>query len=313
MTTEGTLYAEVTRHFIRICPVAIDDPRPAEDPNRGVLAIKNLALGERGDFPAKEIVDAGFLELVRYGIRAPTDPTVIDSLKVIDAVLKVDTPAGPCWRRYNHDGYGQREDGGPFQGHGRGRAWPLLTGERAHYELALGRDVSSLIAAMEGFASPSGLLPEQVWDEDDRPHQHLFLGKPTGSAMPLMWAHAEYVKLLRSVRDGEVFDRVEAVARRYLGARHSCTDLEIWKHNRQPRSVRRGSLLRVQASGYFRLVFTVDDWQTHATEDSLATALGVCYVDIPVTDHRAARILFTFHWPEEDRWEGRDYEVTVVP
>jgi glucoamylase len=313
VTTEGVLHPEITSHFIRICPVALDDPRPDEDPNHGVLAINNLPEGEQSNFFAREIVDAGFLELVRYGIRSPTDSMVIDSLQVVDAVLRVDTAAGPCWRRYNHDGYGQREDGGPFQGSGRGRAWPLLTGERAHYELALGRDVSTLIAAMEGFASPSGLLPEQVWDVEDRPRQHMFLGKPTGSAMPLMWAHAEYVKLLRSVHDGEVFDRVDAVARRYLSARHSCLKLEIWKHNRQPRSIRRGSLLRVQASGHFRLVFTVDDWQTHTQEESLPTALGVRYVDVPVTDHRASRVLLTFYWPEERRWEGRDYEVTIVP
>lgn len=313
VTTEGTLHPEITSHFIRICPAATDDPRPDEDPNRGVLAINNLPSGDRRNFLAREIVDAGFLELVRYGIRSPTDSMVTDSLQVVDAVLKVDTPAGPCWRRYNHDGYGQREDGGPFQGHGRGRAWPLLTGERAHYELALGRDVSALTAAMEGFASPSGLLPEQVWDVEDRPRQHMFLGKPTGSAMPLMWAHAEYVKLLRSVHDGEVFDRVDAVASRYLSARRSCVKLEIWKHNRQPRSVRRGFILRVQASGYFRLVFTMDDWQTHSMEESLPTALGVRYVDIPVTDSRAERVLLTFYWPEDGRWEGRDYEVTILP
>jgi GH15 family glucan-1,4-alpha-glucosidase len=65
-------------------------------------------------FPAKDVVDAGFLELVRYGIRQPGDSNIVDSLKVVDAVLKVDTPFGPSWRRYNHDGYGQQEDGGPF-------------------------------------------------------------------------------------------------------------------------------------------------------------------------------------------------------
>ena len=68
---------------------------------------------------------------MRYGVRRADDPLIVDSLKVIDHVLKVETPQGPCWRRYNHDGYGQRHDGGPFQGWGQGRAWPLLTGERA--------------------------------------------------------------------------------------------------------------------------------------------------------------------------------------
>ena len=90
------------------------------------------------------MVDGGFLELVRYGIRSADDPVIVDSVKVMDAVLKVETQAGPVWHRYNHDGYGQQEDGGPFTSVGVGRAWPLLTGERGHYELAAGRSVEML-------------------------------------------------------------------------------------------------------------------------------------------------------------------------
>ena len=92
-------------------------------------------------------------------------------------------------------------------------------GERAHFELSAGRDVKPFIRTIEGFASATGLLPEQVWDEPDQPDTHMFLGRPTGSAMPLMWAHAEYVKLLRSVSDGRVFDLIPEVANRYLGDR----------------------------------------------------------------------------------------------
>ena len=136
---------------------------------KGTITIANRQPGARNDFPAKEVVDAGFLELVRHGIREPDDPIIVDSLKVVDAVLKVETPFGPCWRRYNHDGYGQREDGGPFVGWGRGRAWPLLTGERGHYELAAGHDTKPFVRAMEGLASATGLLPEQAWDAPDQP------------------------------------------------------------------------------------------------------------------------------------------------
>jgi glucoamylase len=117
---------------------------------------------------------------------------------VVDATLKVETPSGTCWRRYNNDGYGQREDGGPFVGAGKGRGWPLLTGERGHFELAAGKDVGQYIRWLEGFATPTHLIPEQIWDEDDRPEQHLKRGRPTGGAVPLLWAHAEYIKLLRS-------------------------------------------------------------------------------------------------------------------
>ncbi len=201
VTTEGTLVPGINRHYIRITPTDINNPQPNENPNQGTLLISSQPPGEPAEFPAKEIVDAGFLQLVRYGIRKPDDPIIVDSVKVIDAVLKVDTPVGPCWHRYNHDGYGQQEDGSPYTGWGKGRAWPLLTGERGHYELAVGGDVKTYIKAMEGFASDTCLLPEQVWDEADKPESHLYLGKPTGSAMPLMWAHAEYIKLLRSNHD----------------------------------------------------------------------------------------------------------------
>ncbi|MFH1834358.1 MAG: glycoside hydrolase family 15 protein, partial [bacterium] len=282
VTSDGTLHPEVKRHYIRILPVDVDDPRPEEDPDRGILALKNVPPSEPSEHPAKDVVDPGFLELVRYGIRPADDPTILGSMRVADAALKVDTPAGPCWHRYNHDGYGQREDGGPFEGWGRGRAWPLLTGERAHYELSLGKDVSDLVAAMEQFASPTGLLPEQVWDEDDNPRLHMYLGKPTGSAMPLMWAHAEYIKLLRSARDGRVFDRVEAVARRYLHDRPSCKKLEIWKPNRQPQRVGRGTALRIQAPRGFKLLYTLDDWKTQILVDAATTGLGIDFTDFLV-------------------------------
>lgn len=311
VTTEGSLVPGIERHYVRISPVPIDDPRPDEDPNRGVLAIANRPPGARSEFPAREVVDAGFLELVRYGIRRPDDPLIVDSLEVVDRFLRVETPVGPTWRRYNHDGYGQRDDGGPYQGWGKGRAWPLLTGERGHYELAAGREVLPFIRALEAFASPCGLLPEQVWDEPDRPRLHLYLGRPTGSAMPLMWAHAEYVKLLRSAYEGAPFDLIPEVAARYLGDRRECRPLEVWKPNRQARTVRRGSTLRVQAPAPFWLHWSADGWESSTQTRSTPTALGIEYADIEVTPGQTAPLLFTLFWTERGQWEGRDYVVEV--
>jgi glucoamylase len=311
VTTEGTLVPDVRRHYIRILPDDVDNSTPAEDPNSGVLKIANLAPGTNNLFPAKEIVDPGFLELVRYGIRKPLDPLIVDSLKVVDAVLKVNTPIGPVWHRYNHDGYGQRENGGPYVGWGKGRAWPLLTGERAHFELAAGQDIKPFIRAIERFASATGLLPEQVWDEPDKPEKYMFLGRPTGSAMPLMWAHAEYIKLLRSASDGRVFDLIPDVAHRYLGDRKSCQSFEIWKPNRQVRVVKRGYTLRVQIPASFRLHWTGDEWRTVNDKASAPTTFGVEFVDIPITPAQQAPIRFTLFWPECNSWEGRDYLVEV--
>ena len=312
VTTDGDLVPGVPRHFIRIHPVDPDSDAPDEDPNHGTLTLRNRRAGERADFPARSIVDAGFLELVRYGVRGAADPLIEDSLRVVDAVLKVDTPCGPCWRRYNHDGYGQTDDGGPFTGAGTGRAWPLLTGERGHYELAAGRDARPFLGAMERFATGSGLIPEQVWDQPDLVAAHMALGRPTGSAMPLMWAHAEYIKLLRSVADGRVFDDLPEVADRYRSPGDR-PEVEIWKFNRKVTSLRPGVTLRIVACDPFRLRWTSDEW-THATDtESTSTALDVEFADLPTTADQRSPLRFTFLWSADGGWEGRDFEVAIDP
>jgi glucoamylase len=310
VTENGTLVPGIKRHFVRINPIDPADPTPDESLENKIVPIRNQPPGAPFEFPAKEIVDAGFLELVRYGIRKPGDSLVEDSLKVVDAFLKVDTPFGPCWHRYNHDGFGQCEDGSPYQGAGKGRAWPLLTGERGHYELACGRDVRLYIQAMERFASTTGLLPEQVWDEPDRPEIKMYLGKPTGSAMPLMWAHAEYIKLLRSRLDGKVWDTIPAVVEHYITHRHAF-NLEFWKFNRQPKSIKPGMLLRILVQAPFVLHWTKDEWLHTEDTRSIPTSLGIEYVDIQVPMNQKAPIRFTFFWPQANRWEGRDFQVSI--
>ena len=225
-------------------------------------------------------------------------------------MLKVDTPFGPCWRRYNHDGYGQREDGGPYQGWGYGHAWPLLTGERGHYELAAGRDVRPFIRAMEGFATSTKLLPEQVWALPDLPKAHMNLGRPTGGAMPLAWAHAEYIQLVRSAADGQIFGLISEVADRYRN-RRKAPSLEIWKFNRQVRSIPAGEILRIQAASPFRLRWTLDEWQQIHDTDSTSIGTGHGYVDIHVLPKQSGPVRFTFFWTTDARWEGRDFQVDV--
>ena len=232
---------------------------------------------------------------------------------MVDAVLKTDTPFGPCWHRYNFDGYGQKDDGSPFDGWGRGRLWPLLTGERGHYELAAGNDAKPYVETMEKFASATAHLPEQVWDSEDIPETHMRFGRSTGSVKPLVWAHAEYIKLLRSASDGAVFDLIPEVAERYITSRGLGPQIEIWKHRRQPASVKGGTILRVQASEVFRLHWSPDDWTTIFDSDSQSTRLGVDYVDIPTSEINdlCHSIRFTFFWKSRNSWEGKDYEVEV--
>jgi glucoamylase len=312
VTTQGQLVPEIKRHFIRILPIDLSDPRAVEDPNNASIQIKNRPPGARSEFPANEIVDAGFLELVRYGIRAPGDPLIEDSLRVVDAWLKTDFPQGPCWRRYNHDGYGQQADGRAWHGYGVGRPWPLLSGERAHYELAAGRDVRPYIKAIEGFASATGLLPEQVWDEPDKPQALMYFGRPTGAAMPLMWAHAEYIKLLRSAQDGKVFDLIPEVAEHFRVQRQR-SNRKVWKFNRQIRGVPPGATLRIVTDRQFVLHWAIGDWSNNSDTDSAMTTIGLHYVDIPIPGDRVAPVRFTFRWLDNNQWEGKDFEVAIEP
>jgi glucoamylase len=313
VTDTGSLMEGTSTYFMRILPEQVGQEHPAEDKESRILHIANHAPGEQSDFPARNVVDGGFLELVRYGIRSAADPIIVATVKVIDKVLKTDTPAGPTWHRYNHDGYGQQQDGGPFTQHGVGRAWPLLTGERGHYELAAGRSTETCLRTMEGLASKTGLLPEQCWDQPDRPEIFMWLGQPTGSAMPLMWAHAEYIKLLRSTVDGEIYDAIPEVAKRYLGKRSSRTEYEVWKPNHHVRFMRAGNTLRVHGTAPFTLHWSSDNWNTVQDAKSGRNALQIDYVDLPaLVTTPGTCIRFTFLWTDDNRWEGQDYSVTVV-
>jgi glucoamylase len=312
VTERGTLVPGTTRHFVRIRPAAMNDPVPDEGPDLGWIRLPNLRPGEPSNFPASEIVDSGFLDLVRYGVRRADDPLVVDSVDVIDRILKVETPLGPCWHRYNHDGYGEGDDGAPYTDWGVGRAWPLLTGERGHYELSLGNDASPHLRAMEHFATSTGLLPEQVWDSNDRPTLHLAPGRPTEAAMPLLWAHAEYVTLLRSSVDRKVFARVPEVAERYAGHRPPDAAREVWTFARQPATIAPEDSLRIIAGAPFRLHASDDDWATSSDLDGSETSIGLCFVDLPPLGSPGRTWTFTFYWPATDHWEGRDFRVTAA-
>ena len=310
VTNNGVLDPEVKRHYMRIRPPECADPYAHEGCGKETVHINNIPPGQPAEFEAREIIDAGFLELVRYGVRRADDPLIVDSLKVVDRVLKVETPKGPCWLRYNHDGYGQREDGGPFLGWGKGRAWPLLVGERAHYELAAGNDVRSLIATIERFASSGGMLPEQIWDEPDR--NGLVLGGPAGSAMPLVWAHSEYLKLLRSAHDGQVFDRIPVVEERYARGHHPPSRIEVFKVlRRQIRAIPAGKSLRITSASRFQVTWSGDNWRTTNHQDSTQLGYAGSYADLPTSPGQTGALSFTLFWPDENRWEGRNFEVAL--
>jgi glucoamylase len=317
VTNEGTLVPDKPRHYIRLLPTRVKswnpkDPSYPEDPNNASFDLKNR-IGP-ASFPAKEIVDAGFLELVRYGIRKPGESLIEDSLKVVDSVTRNQLPQGDCWLRYNYDGYGQRDDGSAYLGTGVGRPWPLLTGERAHYELACGKNISAYLKFFENIAGPRGLLPEQIWNGPDTNSPSGLLlrkGGPTGSAMPLAWAHAEYIRLVRSASERKVFDLLQPVADRYL-KRHAPSPLEVWNFDRQLPSMEKGKTLRIPLRNEFRLRWSPDNWATVNDTDSTRTAIGICYVDIPTSTQTAGPLVFTFYWIASGEWQGANYRVVLT-
>jgi glucoamylase len=129
--------------------------------------------------------------------------------------------------------------------------------------------------------------------------------------MPLSWAHAEYIKLLRSVADGRVFDLIPEIADRYRN-RRKAPPLEIWKFNRQVRAIHAGEILRIQAAASFRLHWTCDEWtQAHDTA-STSVATGHEYVDIQIEPGQTAPVRFTIFWMTAKRWEGRDFQVGIA-
>jgi glucoamylase len=299
----------VDGYYVRIASPETSD---AASPANGFVAIKNRPAGQSKE-PASHIVSPDALALVRFGLRAPDDPRIVDTVRIIDALLKVETPFGSSWHRYNDDGYGEHDDGSPFDGTGTGRLWPLLTGERAHYELAAGNreEAERLMKVMAAFANEGGMIPEQIWDSRDISERELFFGRPSGSAMPLVWAHAEYVKLIRSLRDGSVFDTPPQTVERYIKKKTE-SSLAIWRYNHKCRTMTAGRILRIEVLSRAVVHWSADGWQKVMDVETRDTGLGLHYVDLPTAKITSGcSIVFTFYWPDAARWEGKDFGVLI--
>jgi glucoamylase len=184
------------------------------DPNDGYqLDVRNGG----GIWDERDVVDAGFLEFVRLGIRPADDATIAHSVDVVDAAIRVETPNGPSFRRYTHDGYGETFFGGPWTGNGIGRLWPVFTGERGEYEVARGRDATLYLDSMLHFANPGGMIPEQVWDRAQGTPSRLVFGQGTGSATPLAWSMAQFIRLVVCSEEKRVVEQPSIVADHFLG------------------------------------------------------------------------------------------------
>ncbi len=309
--TETSLAVQVgvPGYYVRVAPAETAD---AASPLDGFVPIKNRP-PEESRLRASLLVSPDALALVRFGLRAPGDPKILATIRVIDAQLKVDLPAGPCWRRYNGDGYGEHEDGRPFDGTGVGRPWPLLTGERAHYELAAGHHAAAkaLLGTMVGFANDYHLIPEQVWDGPNLPERELFHGRPAGSAMPLVWAHAEHLKLLRSFADGRVFDVPPQGQQRYVIGGVTSSRV-AWRPNHKIRSLTAGSVLRIERAELGTVRWSTDAWRSTREAELRDSGLGLYFVDLETGSLSAGTaIVFAFGRAENEGSAREEFCVGV--
>jgi len=294
-------------YYLRVAPPQALTDRCAPD---SPMAIKNRSRDP--GIPLAEQVGVDFLQLVRFGLRRADDPLIAGSVVLADALLKVDTPSGPAWYRYNGDGYGEHSDGRPYDGTGHGRPWPLLTGERGHYEICAGRDPMPLIVAMHRMASAGGMLPEQVWDSAPIPARGLAPGRPTGGAMPLAWAHAEYIKLVLSRGLKRPYDRPTAVWKRYGGERPVLKRVLWCEHAPAPDLPQGCSLtLALREPGTFR--WGLDGWQDTREQQTWPNPLGLHLLEVDTTRLTAGqRIDLTFRHAAGDAWVGRDFAIRIT-
>ena len=304
--TELARQYDVPGYYLRVAPPGIVTEAGA---CTAIVPIRNR-IGDRG-LRGDQQVGNEFQQLVRFGLRRPEDPLIRGSAKLADALLRTDTPLGPVWRRYREDGYGEHEDGRPFDGTGIGRGWPLLTGERGHYELEAGNDPLPYLEAMCAMASSGGMIPEQVWDSDPLPGRRLYPGRASGSAMPLVWAHAEFVKLLVSRQINRPFDRPRAVWRRYRGRRPVAEHAFWWQHA-PIGAMPSGAKLAIALAMPAVVRWGRDGWQLSEDVPTVDTGLGF---HVAVLGTAAllpgSRIDFTWRRQDNGEWCGRDITVQI--
>ncbi|VAW82850.1 Glucan 1,4-alpha-glucosidase [hydrothermal vent metagenome] len=297
----------VAGYYIRTAPpkAIMDEEAVSEQ-----LPIKNR-LQDPG-LSAAEQISTDFLQLVRFGLRRADDPLIKDSVQIVDALLRVETPNGPAWYRYNGDGYGEHRDGSAFNGTGHGRPWPLLTGERGHYELLAGNDPLPYLGAMAAMAGRGGMLPEQVWDAEPIPARRLYPGRATGSAMPLVWAHAEFIKLAHSRAAGHPVDRLDTVWQRYAGQRPKAS-LAVWTPRAPIDTIFHGESLCICLPQPATIHFRIGDAQDADKIQTTPAGLGLHRTTLAVESLGIGESLhFTIDAGTVDGATGGSYRIEIV-
>ena len=273
------------------------------------IVVRNVV---HGSIPANELIGTEFMYLVRTGLRSADDKRITDTVRLVDTLLKVETPSGPSYHRYNGDGYGEHPDGSAFDGTGVGRLWPLLTAERGHYAVSAGEKAKPYLDALTRMTGPGGLIPEQIWDSAPMPRLGLTPGKPSGSAMPLVWAHGDFLKLIATEADGRPVELLAEVESRYGGKAPKAAQWH-WRKTSPFSRMPQGRGLLIEASEPFVLRYGVNGWQQVAEREAKANRFGMFGVELSSVDLKGAgSIAFTFHYSQSNAWDGQDYGVAFI-
>jgi glucoamylase len=129
--------------------------------------------------------------------------------------------------------------------------------------------------------------------------------------MPLLWAHAEYIKLRRSLHEGRVFDQPPQPVARYQIAKMT-SPFSVWRFNHKCRRFPAGQQLRVEVLAPANVHWSADNWQTTHDTPTRDTGLGIHIADLPTASlPPGGGVCFSLFWVEANRWEGQDFRVAI--
>ncbi len=243
--------------------------------------------GPSGAADAPE-ADPDIVSLPRLGVLAPDDPRLLRALRKIDAELRVELPGGPAWCRRGHAGRPPR---------------PVLTAERAMLAVLSGQpdEARTLLRSFQACAGEGGMLPERVDGPDGR----------GGMVMPHLWTHAEHVRLLRSIADGDAFDRPPHATARYGSG---CpVRIARWRHEHELRQMPQGRVLRVELPVAADLHWSDDGWVRIQDTPVVPVGPGVFVAELPTASlPDGSSVVFTWRERGSGAWLGIDHHVAVV-
>ena len=123
--------------------------------------------------------------------------------------------------------------------------------------------------------------------------------------MPLVWAHAEHIKLLRSLADGAVFDCPPQTLARYVEARTKAR-VQPWRPDWRAATLAAGRALRLDLPAPATITWSADGWKTEASLATTDTGLGLHLAEIPCSGLPAGTDILL-------RVDGAEASVKVVP